>query len=271
MRWKLRSIQVAGVVYVLSVGLTPQRATAAVDLEWRAPVPFVFLGEAVQMGLYAVSDNEEPQPVVGVDAIMGWDPTVLTLEAEVEDGPFVWLISRFWPDPVLACLNADCSPTVYCDPYSELPYNDGDAWYIVAAFGEPPHATPEGLRIASFIFRAEALSSGTQIEVLVEGGPCPDCVAPCPDPSTSKVVAPESVIVTGRLVSDGFSVVACGTHGDFDADCAITTADFDPFASCLSGPESGGLGGGCEAGDLNGDGVSDLRDVAVFQAGYLGQ
>jgi hypothetical protein len=80
---------------------------------------------------------------------------------------------------------------------------------------------------------------------------------------------PPGETITGLLRPLVIPVVECGTHGDFDADCEVTMADFAVLADCLTGPEFGLLEPGCDASDLDDDGDCDLQDIAMFQSAFV--
>ena len=250
-------------VAVCSLAAFAADAAGNVDLEWRTSLPYVFVGQTFEVGLYAVSDDDTDQTVAGLDAILTWDPTVLLLEGKIDNGPYVWFGSAFYDDRQLDGLNADCGPDVFCASYTWLPYNDGDAFYLAFASSPPAIATPEGLLVTTIIFTAVMPTSGAQIEFLpVSAG----------GRQFTRVLSadPQGAIVTGALGSLSIPVVACGSHGDFDGDCALDLGDFHWFGSCQTGPDAGPLDPGCEPADLDGDGDSDLRDVAAFQAVFTG-
>jgi hypothetical protein len=72
-------------------------------------------------------------------------------------GTYDWLDSGFPKDSNGDGLNADCSADAFCDPYTRLPFNDGNALYwALAKFAPNPPAvvTPEGLWITTVQFRA---------------------------------------------------------------------------------------------------------------------
>lgn len=227
---------------------------ADVNLEWRVTVPIVRVFDTVEVGLYAVSDDGGEQAIAGVDAVIGWDADVLALAGKIDSG--VWLGSWFPDDSGLDGLNADCADQQFCDPYTGMPFNDGDALFAATASSNAPVATAGGLLVITLVFNATAATSTTQVNLLANAG----------DFSSTKVVAaPYYDVVTGVLGTLSLSIASCGSQGDFDGDCTVSTLDYSWFAPCLTGP--GGVGGEpeCQASDLDLDGDADLRDFALLQ------
>jgi hypothetical protein len=113
-----------------------------------------------------VSDNETDQIVRGVQVILLWDSSYLSLADLEHNGPYTWQFSAFFDDSPADGLNADCGPAVFCDPYTGLPYNDGNAYYQAgASFYEDAYATPEGLLVVSFVFDALAYTPATEVSI----------------------------------------------------------------------------------------------------------
>lgn len=249
-------------IVVCVAALGPSVAMANVNLEWRASSPLVFVGETIDIGLYMVSDDQSEQSVSGYDAIFTWDPDVLTFEARIDNSPYAWFFQQFGNDWALDRLNADCGLDLYCDPFTFFPFDDGDAYYSVAAGAIPAMAPPEGLLAVTFVFRADAPGPKTALNLVPALG----------GSSSTRVLSadPLGAEVTGDLGSLTIAAVPCGTHGDFNEDCQITSVDYGSFAFCITGPSVGEMGLECEAGDMDGDGDSDLVDIALFQAAYVG-
>ena len=53
--------------------------------------------------------------------------------------------------------------------------------------------------------------------------------------------------------------------GDYDCDRAVNLADFASWPACMTGPDAGPYGAGCEAFDFEFDDDVDLADFAAFQ------
>lgn len=145
-------------LYALSTSL----AYGNINLEWRPAVLGVAVGETVEIGLYAVSDDETDQSTNLIEAILLWDETRLELLGHVDNGPYEWFGFSFQDDEGFDGLNA---------PFTGLPANDGNAWFVARSqlIGPPAQATPEGLLVGSFQF--EALDAGeTELELPAEFG-----------------------------------------------------------------------------------------------------
>ena len=127
-------------------------ARADVNIESRPGAQTVCLDETVDIALYLVSDSEVDQSVGALEVILLWDPTSLELLGKTDDGPYQWLASSFPDDSALDGLNAP-----FDGPAPFVPDNDGGAFYVAwAQFAPSPpaYATPEGLLVTTFHFRA---------------------------------------------------------------------------------------------------------------------
>lgn len=139
-------------------------ARAAVDLELRAERQTFGVGSVVDVGLYAVSDEETV--FSGLDVLITWDPAVLELgEPVIDNGPHDWFIFGFLSDHLLDRLNADCGEDVFCDPYTGLPFNDGDAMFQAGSLSLAT-ATAEGVLVATFRFNALAETPLTEVAIV---------------------------------------------------------------------------------------------------------
>jgi len=238
-------------------------ARAAVNLELRTSPSVFRVGDVVSVGLYAVSDSAADQPFSALDVVLTWAPVNLELLGRVNNGPFVWpSLPGFPNDGGLDRLNADCGPDLYCDPFTKIPFNDGDALFqAFVLFGAtPPTATPAGLLVTTLQFRALAAAGATTIEIAEPGDECQGTCVLFGDG--------ERVLrLTGRVSPVTVVVAACGSGGDFDGDCDIRLADYAVFAPCLLGPD---VATPCPAADLDGDGDGDLRDFSFVQSSLGG-
>ena len=149
---------------VMGLGAAASPARGNVNLELRPVESAVRTGDLVEIGLYAVSDDETDQIVRGLQVILQWDPLHLELAGLIDNGPYEWLFSGFFDDSGGDGLNADCGPDTFCDPYTGLPYNDGNAYYQAGAnFDEPASATPDGLLVTTLLFNALEYTYTTEV------------------------------------------------------------------------------------------------------------
>jgi hypothetical protein len=142
------------------VAVSPARAN--IDLEFRPQQQTVLVGEAVALGLYAVSDNDMTnQSFAAIQAIFQWDPGHLRLLGLDETGSVDLLSSGFTAN----------------DPFGlneVVPPQDGDGLYLALAFlGDPIDATPQGTLITTFQFEALSLAEETLVGLLPTGGDPP--------------------------------------------------------------------------------------------------
>lgn len=251
-----------GLLLAWAIVAVSSAAMAEVDLELRVPARVARVGMTIEVGLYAVSDEDGDQAIGGIDAILSWDPDSLELTGKIDNGSYSWLAPMFPDDSGLDGLNADCGADVFCNPYTGLPFNDGDALYqALRQFppNPPPYATPEGLLVTTIRFTALAPAQATEIGLLENV-----------DTQWTTVADIYASNVTGELRPVTLSIVSCGTWGDFNGDCEVDLVDFGPFESCLTGPGTASVGTECQAGDFDGDGDVDLHDFREFQLAFAG-
>lgn len=246
--------------------LTPV-AVANINLELRTTAKNIRVGDTVEIGLYAVSDSELNQTFDALIVIIAWDPNVLALVSQVDNG-FAWVgLSEFFADGCLDQLNFDCccpdNTDDCCDPpYSGLPENDGNARFDALQIGTPPEATPEGLLVTTFVFSAVGPASTTTVWIPESEG----------EHTQTTVLNGPAEQPTGTLGTLALSVAACGTRGDFDANCRVDVEnDWLDFVDCLGGPAGDPLPFDCDPADFDGDGFADMRDVAAFQREFTGE
>jgi len=127
---------------------------ALVDLELQPAHQQVGMGDVVEIQIVARAPT--PQCINGIDAIIAWDPNVLTLTGHDQtDAGYVWLTAGFLNDP--DDINDDLS--------------DGDGLFTALAFpGNPAFADPNGLVVTTLRFEPVALSSGTVVRFLSQLG-----------------------------------------------------------------------------------------------------
>ena len=89
-------------VALVMLGLAAAPAAANIDLEMRPALQTVFMGPAaeVEIGLYAVSDDDTDQFLSALQAIIQWQPEFLRLLGIDSGGAVPLMGSGFWvPDP----------------------------------------------------------------------------------------------------------------------------------------------------------------------------
>jgi hypothetical protein len=136
----------------------PALGESDVNLEWRPASQTVFVGDTVDIGLYAVSDDPEvDQSMAAMDVIIAWDPVYMQLLGVDDTGGPGWLSSSFPSDPY--GLN------------EVIPPQDGDGIYTaLASLGEPVDATPQGTLVTTFRFDTLSETSVTVLEILESAG-----------------------------------------------------------------------------------------------------
>ena len=228
---------------LVAMAITP--ALGLIDLEWRPAAQAVLVGETVNIGLYAVSDDGETnQSISAMDVILAWDPEFLELTGNVDDGPYDWMVSVFPNDSGADGLNET--------------WADGDALYIAyARGGEPAWATPAGLLVTTIQFTALAEAPETVLSIPEQAGYY-----------TETVIYDGQIPglgVQGDLGSAVVTVLSEPPPGDCDGDLDVDLDDYITFNGCLGGPDSDHGGGACDCADLDGDEDVDLSDFAGFQ------
>lgn len=239
----------------------PATTHADINLELRVSSSTVRVGDAVEVGLYAVSDDETDQPFAGLDAMIGWDTDALRLIKFVDDG-ITWIQFEQDDCDLDQLSNELCPPNPGCLSSGGAPCNDGDArltmWRLPDAI-----ATPEGALAATFVFQAIDPASSARVWLIPIAGPV----------SETRVISgnPEDPLLTGTLGELFVSISLCGTRGDFDGDCRVELfPDHFYFAECMNGPDGSPLPVACDPADFNGDGVADMLDAAAFQREFTG-
>ncbi len=259
-RWCVR-VAYAWVVLTSGTSVWAQE-TGLVALEWRGVLTEVSVGDTIEVALYAVSEDGTEQSVQALDAIVQWDPLVLAFVEKLDDDPVTWAVSTFPNDQGLDRLNADCGPDVFCEPFTEFPYSDGEMF--LQNFELPPFqvADLDGLFVGTLVFRALTDAVLTEVSLAPTAGKF----------SFTKVVSGDPLdpgrIITGALGSIAISVCP---KGDFNASCAADLGDVSDFDLCLVGPHGPfSVTVACREADADGDGDVDLRDFAAFQSAFSG-
>ncbi len=200
-----RRVSVNAVVLLVLAAARPA-AVAAVDLVLRPGAVTFDVGEPVTIALFAVSDDGADQEFSGLDVVLTWDPTRLELVGVDNDGPHNWgFVFGFDADDGGDRLNADCGPDSFCEPYTGLPFGDGDALFQAASFSRAT-AAEEGILVGTFRFIARMPASTTQVVIVPSRG----------DRSTTRVLQPGAVDVTGQFGDASLGIVGGVVEvGDF--------------------------------------------------------
>ena len=158
MRKRIPSLLGGQAIIAISLAYTGTTVQANINLEFRAVNETVIVGQPVNLGLYAVSDDETDQLLAAAQVIFAWDQSVLQLLGLDNSGAVELLSSSF---PV-------------GDPFNlneQVPPQDGDGLYVaLALLGDSVAATPEGTLLTTFQFQAIAPSAATPIDILPFGG-----------------------------------------------------------------------------------------------------
>lgn len=130
-------------------------ALANINLDFRPDSQTALIGDTVNVELYAVSDDATNQSLSAMDVILVWDPSKLQLLGASNAGNgYSWLNSGF----------------LYPGGLNQT-YSDGDAiWTAFAQFGDPAYATPQGLKVTTFQFRALEITTGTPVSISAARG-----------------------------------------------------------------------------------------------------
>jgi len=146
----------AGGLFLLSGRLE----AGLVNVEFRPSTQMVTVGTTFGIDVYAVSADGNNQSIGLVGVVIHWDPTQLSLQGNMDTGPFVWASSNFPSGG--GGLNTDLT--------------DGDALYraLVQPGGPYATATPAGLKVTTLRFTALAPAMGIT-EVVIAGCDGTDC------------------------------------------------------------------------------------------------
>ncbi len=177
-------------VMVYASWFTADDASADVDLVLRTKPQTANVGSLIEVGLYAVSSEETD--FVALDAIVSWDPTVVRL-LSVDSSVHNWFLFGFLDDSGLDGLNADCGAETFCNTFTGLPWNDGNAWLqaLTPIGSSGIVATEEGVLITTFTFSADSPAVASEIALLPSAG----------DFTLSRVLRSGAADVTGSLNS----------------------------------------------------------------------
>ena len=209
-----------------------------VDLALVAVTPVVAQGDTVDVELRATIPGGTSQDIVGLDAILDWDPAILELQGIVAGAGHSWFVTDFLDDP--DGINVDLT--------------DGDALYTALTSPGMPVAasTSPGLHIATFRFTALAETVGTDVSLVATAGTF----------ATTQVLYLFAEDVTGDIGTAATITVGIPEEGfqraDANADSLVNIADPIWVLNYLF---QAGLAPPClKAGDSNDDGSIDVSD-----------
>jgi hypothetical protein len=154
----LRLLLKAGIVLVIFLTARVGWADEVpINLEWRPATQTVYVGDTVEIGLYAVAAYDD-QLFRALDMVFTWDPDHLELLGVDDTGAVDLLYSG---------LPAD-------DPYNlneTVPPEDGDGYYRAwANLGEPVVVTTAGVLLTTFQFTALSPACETVVDIPPSGG-----------------------------------------------------------------------------------------------------
>lgn len=139
-------------------------ARAVVDLVWSPSVQTSPDGSVLSIALFVHSDQPGGEGILALDVLLDWDPCRLELLGLTDNGPYDWLSAGFPNDSQLDGLNAP-----FTGPSPFVPANDGAVFFQAAAQfppSAPAVATPAGLKVITFRFRALGAGGATQLELV---------------------------------------------------------------------------------------------------------
>lgn len=232
-----------------------QAGVGTIRLELQPSSQNVFEVETINVSLFAISDDSNPDEISVMEVILTWDPAILTLQDNVDPTPamggYAWLTSAF---PVVGDHGLNQSLT------------DGDALYIARSqFFDPPGsamATSNGLWVTTFEFTAVSSSEGVDVIIPltdVESGAETQVIGDIPNFDVLSGASGATV-----------SVESCDALFDTDGDGDIDLVDYDALQRCFSGS-----GQPAEPFcrcflDTDADQDVDVLDFALFVAAVTG-
>jgi hypothetical protein len=220
-------------------------ALADVDLLFDPVTQTVVVGDTVEINLVARSNDGTPQLIVGIDAIIAWDPAALELlGADSSSAGVDWFVSGFLNDP-------DGINDGIDEPPFGVPFNDGDALFTaMAPPGSPGIAGPDDLVVTTLLFQALVPTAGTTISLLPELGTY----------GLTRVLSVDYQEITGDISGTATVEITCPPlDGDMNGDGVTNGLDIQPLLDAvLAGSTNPTLL--CH-GDFDGSGVMDIGDV----------
>lgn len=189
------------------VGSMTRRARADVDVAFQPAPRTVDRGVLFELQLIAASDSDADQTMSAMDVVLTWNPLELEFVGVINNGPYSWLIAGFLRDALNDVLD------------------DGDAKFTALAnFSEPAVATPDGLLVATFRFRALTNTDKTLIRI----------VPSTPTSTATQVFGAEvaNQVITGVLLGAGIMTIA---PSDCDGDADFDLGEFHRLQTCFTG------------------------------------
>ena len=227
-------------------GVAGELRAEDVDLSLVAPAPVVAGGGTVDVELRATIPMGTVQEIVGLDAILGWDPAVLELQGIVSGAGHSWFVTDFLVDP--DGVNVDLT--------------DGDALYTALnSPGSSVMAAPApGLHVATFRFTALAETPATTVSILPSLGTF----------AVTQVLYLFAEDVTGDIATAATITVGVPEPGlqraDANADSLVNIADPIWVLNYLF--QAGDPPPCLDTGDSNDDGGIDVSDP-IYTIGWL--
>ncbi len=249
----LNAIRKPGAMIIVSVTFLalPLSAFGQVDLVFSPTSGQVLQGDTIEIGLIARSATAANVEMAGIQAILNWDGTKLVLEGNLDNGPYSWLTSELPLFGLATNINAS--------------FTDGDAYYeATPPFAVArPLATPSGLLVTTFIFRAVGPANATQISMPLSDGLLKTLVV---DISTNDVLGTTGITTiqvlpdcNGNGIEDSQDI-ASGLWFDCNQNGILDKCEIDLNSVALGGPFF--CLSNC-ATDCNSSGVPDECEISA--------
>ena len=152
---------VAFVACALGLLIVTPIAPADINLDWRPLQQTVYVGDPIDIGIYAVSDNTESQPFSSAQAILAWDPDYLLLTGSYDD---------LWTSGFIA---GDSFGLNEASP----PADGNGLWLGLVFLGQTIDANPEGTLLTTMTFNTLQETPETLVDILASAQQpsCPVC------------------------------------------------------------------------------------------------
>ncbi len=234
----------AALLVVAHLGSMTRSALADVDVAFLPAPRTVDRGVLFDLQLVVTSDSGVDQSISAMDVVLTWDTAELEFVGVVRNSPYAWLMTAFLPDPLNDSID------------------DGDAKLTALAnFSEPAFASPEGLLVATFQFRALIDTALTTIRI----------VPSTPMFTATQVFGAEvaNQIITGVLEDAPITTVMAS---DCDGDDDFDLREMYRLQSCFTGAAAPSATAAyptapalcCSVFDHDDDGDVDWADFEFF-------